>query len=283
MSIEQRIAELMNESKSFDEIVESEVIVPEVVAEVTTPTETKIDVSEDVAALIEGEELSEEFKLKAATIFEAAVVSRVKAEKAKLDEEYSVSFDEQLEEAVATEVEGLIEKVDGYLSYMAEQWMKDNEIALDRGLKSEILEGFVSSLKGVFEEHYIDVPETATDLVAEMEDKVSELADKLNESELRNIELNKSIQESNRLGLIESKCAGLTDTEVDKFKDLAGELVFENVESFTTKLKVIRENYFDKKSVTPVGNTFLNESETLVVEEKVLSPIMAAYTRALSK
>ena len=245
--------------------------------------ESTYDSTEDVAALVEGEELSEEFKVKAATIFEAAVISRVKAEVSKLDEQYAESFQAQLEEAVTTEVEGLIEKVDGYLSYMAETWMKDNEIALDRGLKSEILESFVSSLKGVFEEHYIDVPESATDMVAEMEAKVAELAEKLNESELRNADMNKSIQEATRLGLIESKCSGLTDTDVEKFKGLAEELAFDTAETFGSKLQIIRESYFDKKTPAATGATFLNESETMIVEEKVLSPAMAAYTRALSK
>lgn len=292
MSIEQKIAELMAESEKFEatlpvaEVAEVAEVVE--VAEVSEVVEEKFDMSADVAALTEGENLSEEFKVKAAAIFEAAVLSRVKSEKEKLDEQYSAAFDEQLEEAVATEVEGLIEQVDGYLSYMAEQWMNDNEIALEIGLKTEILEGFVSGLKGLFEEHYIDVPEGATDIVTEMESIVSEkeqevqsLAEKLNESEQRNIELTKTLAGKVRADLIEAKCSGLADTDAEKFKDLAAELIFEGVETFDKKLKVIRENYFDKKVVAPTTQTFLTEGEQ-VSDEKVLSSNMAAYTRALS-
>ena len=253
-----------------------------------TKEDITFDMSADVAALVEGETLSEEFKVKAATIFEAAVLTRVKAEKAKLDEQYSAAFDEQLEEAVATEVEGLIEQVDGYLSYMAEQWMNDNEIALESSLKSDILEGFVSGLKGLFEEHYIDVPEGATDIVTEMETIVNEkeqevvdLATRLNESEQRNIELTKTLANKERADLIEAKCTGLADTDAEKFKDLASELIFEGAESFDKKLKVIRENYFDKKVVPAAGNTFLTEGADVAVAPAV-SGNMAAYTRALA-
>lgn len=299
MTIEQKIAELMKESEQFEQVVEKtadetiendgEEIVENTEEKVEDPiVEDKYDATADVAALVEGENLSEEFKQKAATIFEAAVVSRVKAEVAKLDEKYSASFDTQLEEAVATEVEGLIEQVDGYLSYMAEQWMIDNEIALESGLKTEILEGFVSGLKGLFEEHYIEVPEGATDIVTEMESIVSEkeqelqsLAEKLNESEKRNIELSKTLAEKVRADLIEAKCSGLADTDAEKFKGLAAELIFEDKDSFDKKLKVIRENYFDKKTIAPTEPTFITEGAQ-VTEEKVLSGNMAAYTRALN-
>lgn len=248
------------------------------------------DMTDDVAALVEGENLSEEFKVKAATIFEAAVLSRVAAEKAKLDEQYAESFDEQLEEAVAIEVEGLIEQVDGYLSYMAEQWMTDNEIALESSLKTDILEGFVSGLKGLFEEHYIDVPEGATDIVTEMESIVEEkeseiqaLAEQLNESEKLNIKLNKTLSDKDRLDLIEARCVGLADTAAEKFKDLASELIFEGVESFDKKLQVIRENYFDKKPTNRNSSSFLTEGVTDTVD--TTSPIkgnMAVYARALA-
>ena len=284
MTIEQRIAELMNESEELKQEIDAsaEVVAEEVVEESAEEVkeELTVDVSEDVAALINGEELSEEFKTKAATIFEAAVVSRVKSEVAKMEEAYATKLEEQVAATVATEVEGLIEKVDGYLGYMAEQWMKDNEIALDRGIKSEILESFVSSLKGIFVEHNIDIPEESVDLVAEMETKVSELEDKLNESETRNIELTKTLAKKQRADLIEAKCSGLTDTEVEKFKGLAEELVFEGVESFEGKLQVIRENYFDKKAVTPSEATFLTEE---VVETRQLSASMDAYTKFLSR
>lgn len=292
MSIEQKIAELMAESEKFDAATETaDVVADDAVTDddvVADVVEEKFDMTADVAALVEGENLSEEFKAKAATIFEAAVLTRVKAEVSKLDEQYSEAFDEQLEEAVAVEVEGLIEQVDGYLTYMAEQWMKDNEIALESGLKTEILEGFVSGLKGLFEEHYIDVPEGSTDIVTEMESivadrefEVLDLTEKLNESELRNIELSKTLAGKVRADLIEAKTVGLADTDAEKFKDLASELIFEGSESFDKKLKVIRENYFDKKVSQPGGSTFLTEGEA-IAEVPAISSNMAAYTRALT-
>lgn len=314
MTIEQKIAKLMAESKKLqalegtgsedpeaaptgvaegeesDEAVESPIAEEEIAEEAAhVEEELKFDMTADVAALTEGEDLSEEFKQKAATIFEAAVVSRVKSEVTKLEEQYAEAFQVELEEAVSAEVEGLIEQVDGYLTYMAEQWMKDNEIALERGLKTEILEGFVSGLKGLFEEHYIDVPEGATDIVTEMESIVAEkeleleeLANKLNESEQRNIELNKSISEKVRADLIEAKCSGLADTEAERFTILASELVFENAETFEKKLKIIRENYFDKKPAPVGGNTFLSEDENPVATDVTLPKNMEVYSRALA-
>ena len=311
MSIEQEIEKLIAESEKFEAVTVADPVVETIdeseveakkLAEAAeleaTEAQAKLDeeqaiavkaaMAADVAALVEGEDLTEEFKVKAATIFEAAVLSRVKAEVAKLDEQYTEAFEVQLEEAVATEVEGLIEQVDGYLTYMAEQWMNDNEIALERGLKSEILEGFVSGLKGLFEEHYIDVPENATDIVAEMESVVSEkeaaleeMTTKLNESEQRNIELNKTLAGKTRADLIEAKVAGLADTDAEKFKDLAEELSFDNAETFNKKLQVIRENYFDKKVSAPASQTFLTEGSA-VVEEKIVSANMNAYMSALS-
>ena len=153
--------------------------------------ELKVDVSEDVAALINGEELTEEFKTKAATIFEAAVMSRVTAEVARLEEE----FEAKVATTVAEQIEGIVEQVDGYLGYIAEQWMAQNEIALERGVKNEILESFVSGMKDLFEEHYIDIPEEKYDLLGEMEETISELEEKLNEEVATNVELTKLDQD----------------------------------------------------------------------------------------
>lgn len=286
MTIEQRIAELMQESEKFDEATKTEV--PEtILAAVTTETvapieEMKFDVSADVAALVEGEELSEEFKLKAATIFEAAVVSRVKEEKSKLDEQYIAAFEKQLEEAVATEVEGLIEKVDGYLSYMAEEWMNDNELALDRGIKTEIAENFMAKIKTVFEESYVEIPEDKVDVVAEMESAVTELETKLQESEVKNIELHKQIAGIQRKIAIDEATKNLTDVEADKFKSLAEEISFESSESFGSKLKVIRESYFAKKQ-PEVKTEFITESTQIA--EDVVQPKSAVspYTDFLSR
>lgn len=144
----------------------------------TVKEDITVDVSEDVAALTNGEELSEEFKTKAATIFEAAVVTRVKAEVAKLEEQFELQLNEQVEEIK----EGLIEKVDGYLDYVVEQWMEQNELALESGIKAEIVENFITRLKDVFVESYIDIPEEKYDVVGEMEETIESLESKLNES-----------------------------------------------------------------------------------------------------
>ena len=240
---------------------------------------TGTSVKEDVDALLNGEDLSEEFKQKAETIFEAAVMNRVKAEVARLEEE----FEAKLQESVAQNVEGLVEQVDGYLGYVAEQWIAQNEIALERGMKSEILEGFVSGLKGLFEEHYIDVPEERFDVLGEMEQRMEELEAKLNEQVAANIELSKSLAESKRDEIVKTVSEGLTDTETEKFLGLVEELSYENAETFETKVKTIRENYFTTKATTEVKSVVTDAPVEALTEGKKLDPVMSAYLSALNK
>jgi hypothetical protein len=299
MSIEQKIAELLAESKAAEltqqvedqaEEVIAEETAEEVVAEEVSVEETEeviaeeaeeeytVDVSADVEALINGEELTEEFKTKAATIFEAAVVTRVKQEVAKLDEEYAAKLDE----AVQKNVEGLVEQVDGYLNYVVEQWIAQNELALEHGMKSEILEGFVAGLKGLFEENYIDIPEEKFDVLGSMESKIEELETKLNEQVAANVELSKTLAEQKRIEIVETACEGLTDTEVEKFKGLAEELAYEDVETFTTKVKTIRESYFTTKAQADVTSVVTDAPVESLVEEKKVDPTMAKYLQALN-
>jgi len=237
-----------------------------------------VDVSEDVAALTEGEELSEDFKTKAATIFEAAVVSRVKAELASLEEE----FETRLDEEVGTIKEGLVDKVDGYLDYVVEQWIERNEIALESGIKSDILEGFVGGLKGLFEEHYIDVPEEKFDVLGEMESKIVALEAKLDETVEQNVVLNKEVNEMVKENTVEAAADGLSDTDVEKFKGLAEELSFEDVDSFKEKLQTIRESYFGEKKKVFTESVVSDEPAELVEEvTKSIDPTMAKYANAL--
>ena len=240
-----------------------------------------IDVKEDVDALLNGEELSEEFKQKAETIFEAAVIARVKAETARLEEEFETRLNEQVEK----NVEGLVEQVDGYLGYVAEQWIEQNELALERGMKSEILEGFVEGLKGLFEQHYIDVPEERYDVLGQMEEKVEELEDKLNEQVKKNIEAQKVISEHQRKEILDTAKEGLTDTEVEKLMGLAEELAFDDAETFAKKVQTIRESYFTNKakSDTIVESVITDEPVEELTEEvkKPVDPKMAAYMSAL--
>lgn len=241
---------------------------------------TGTSVKEDVDALLNGEELSEEFRAKAETIFEAAVMTRVKSEVARIEEE----FESKLAEAVAKNTEGIVEQVDGYLGYIAEQWMTQNEIALERGMKSDILEGFIGGLKNLFEEHYIDIPEEKFDVLGEMESKIDELEEKLNEQVAANIELSKTLAESNRAEIVKTVSEGLTDTETEKFMSLVEELSYEDQASFETKVKTIRENYFTTKAAT-VQSVVTDAPVEALTEEvsKKLDPTMSAYAAQLNK
>ena len=292
MSIEQKISELLEESKKLEaeeqieetvaettEEIVAEETVEEVVAEETVSEqkeEIAVDVSEDVAALVNGEELSEEFKAKAATIFEAAVITRVKQEVAALEEQYEAKLAEQVQEIQ----EGLVEKIDGYLGLMVEQWMEQNALALESGMKSDILESFVSGMKSLFEEHYIDIPEEKYDVLGEMESKVQELETKLTESVETSIAIKSELDAMKRVAAIKEASSGLTDTEVEKFQGLAEELSYEDVESFSTKLQTIRENYFVTKANADVKSVVTDEP---IVEEKVLNETISRYVQALGK
>lgn len=289
MSIEQKIAELVEESKKLQESQEqieesAEEIVEEsseeVVAESTEESvgELRIDVSEDVAALVNGEQLSEEFKTKAATIFEAAVVTRVKAEVAALKEE----FDAQLVEQVEQIKEGLVEKVDGYLNYVVEQWMTDNALALESGMKNEIFESFIHGMKGLFEQHYIDVPEEKYDVLGDLQEQLEEVKGKLDEAVEKNISLKKMIDESSKQSAIGEFTSGMTDVEAEKFESLAEELVYEDTESFKTKLQTIKENYFGKKPTSTVVTSVVTDAPVELKEETKLNPAMSMYLKALN-
>jgi hypothetical protein len=297
MSIEQKIADLLAESKAAqlseqvaeevaEEVVAEEVATEEVVAEEVVAEEVAeevaaeltVDVSEDVAALVNGEELSEEFKTKAATIFEAAVVSRVKQEVARMEEE----FEAKLEEAKAQNIEGLVEQVDGYLGYIAEQWIAQNELALEHGMKSEILEGFVAGLKGLFEEHYIEVPEEKFDVLGSLENQIEELETKFNEQVATNVELTKTLDEMKRAEIVATACEGLSDTEVERFKGLAEELVYESADIFSGKVQTIRESYFTTKAQADVTSVVTDAPVETLVEEKKIDPTMAKYLQALN-
>lgn len=237
-------------------------------------------VKEDIDALMNGEELSEEFKAKATTIFEAAVLSRVKVETAKLQEAYETQLNEKVEEIK----EGLVEKVDGYLGYIVEQWIEQNELALESGMKSEIMESFIDGMKNLFAEHYIDVPEEKFDVLGDMQDKLAEVEAKLNEQVEKNVELTKTVNEQKRTSSIEENAAGLTDTEVEKFKALAEELSYEDAETFTTKLKTIRENYFGaKKVISEVKSVVTDTPVETLTESAPIDPSVKKYLAALNK
>mgnify|MGYP003350013449 FL=1 len=250
-------------------------------AKATAPEASHLTgVKEDVDALLNGEELSEEFREKATTIFEAAVLSRVAAEKAVLEEAY----ESKLQEEVETIKEGLVEKVDGYLGYIVEQWVQENELALESGMKSEIMESFIEGMKGLFAEHYIEVPEERFDILGDMQEQLESLEAKLNEQVEKNVELSKEINEAKRIASIEESAAGLTDTDAEKFKALAEEISYESAESFTTKLQTIRENYFaGKKTISEVTSVVSDTPVETLTEAAPIDPSVKRYLSALDK
>jgi hypothetical protein len=251
-------------------------------AKATAPEASHIaGVKEDIDALMNGEELSEEFKAKATTIFEAAVMTRVKAETARLEESYA----EQLAEEVESVKEGLVEKVDGYLGYIVEQWVQENELALESGMKSEIMESFIEGMKSLFAEHYIEVPEEKFDVLGDLQESVQTLEEKLNEQVEKNVELTKAINEAKRSDAITTTATGLTDTDSEKFKALAEELSYEDSDTFATKLQTIRENYFGGKKVISDVKSVVTDTpvETLNEVAPMVDPSVKKYLSALDK
>jgi len=222
----------------------------------------KEKMKEDIDALMSGENLSEEFVTKASTIFEAAVIARAEEVIAEAEEHLI----EQFEAAVEEIKEDLAAKVDGYLNYMVEEWIKDNEIAIEKGLRAEIVEDFITGLKGLFEEHYIDIPEDKVDVIGELTEKVDELESALNEQISRGIELSQALNEQKKIEAIYTACEGLTQTQVEKMKSLAEGVDFTTGEEFTTKLDTLKESYF--KADVKVATTDALDDEVLLEEEK---------------
>ena len=233
-----------------------------------------VDVSDDVSALTKDEELSEEFKDKAATIFEAAVKSKLRSEVERIEEDKV----QEVAEEVNRVRDELTEKVDNYMNYVVEEWMKENEIAIERGLKGEIAEDFISGLKDLFAEHYIDVPDEKYDLLGTQSEKIDELEAKLNEQIEKSAEMKKSHDVLVRESVFAEVSSDLAATEVEKFKSLAEEVDFSNEESFKEKLDQLKESYFPK--ATTVAESV--DSETESSESFDTTGAMAAYMAAIS-
>ena len=242
-------------------------------------SEDSLDIKSDVDALIGDSDLSEEFKQKAATIFEAAIKSKVKAEAQRLEGEYETKLKENTESHKAE----MVEKVDSYLNYVVEEWMKENQIAIERGIKGEIAEDFIGGLKKLFEDHYIDVPDEKYNVLEDQASKIEELEKKLNESIEKNVELNKANGELKRQDIIDETSEDLADTAKEKFNKLAEEVEYSNEDDFRTKVKTIKESYFGKKEVKQddeIDNVAAGESAEQPAD---LSNAMAAYSAAISK
>ena len=237
-----------------------------------------INVKEHVDALMNGEgDLSEEFKRKAATVFEAAVKSKVREEVERLEEDYRKDLDENM---VKTQEE-LTEKVDNYLNYVVEEWTKENELAIERGLKGEIAEDFISGLKQLFEDHYIDVPDEKYDVLEAQSQKISELEAKLNEEVEKNISFKNNNAKLVREQVI-SQCTGdLTEVEIEKFKSLTEDVDFTDEDSFRSKLDTLKESYFPKNKPTVTETT--DDVETGNAQDIDTTGTMSAYMKAIGK
>ena len=234
-----------------------------------------VDVSDDVSALTQDEELSEEFKDKAATIFEAAVKSKLRSEVERIESEKV----QEVAEEINRVQDELTEKVDNYMNYVVEEWMKENEIAIERGLKGEIAEDFISGLKALFEEHYIDVPDEKYDLLGTQSEKIDELEAKLNEQIEKSAEMKKKHDVLVRESVFAEVASDLADTEVEKFKSLAEEVEFSSEETFKEKLDQLNESYFPKQ--TTVAESV--DSETDGTDSYDTTGAMSAYMAAIGK
>ena len=243
-----------------------------------------IDMTDDIEALVSDEDLSEDFKVKAKTIFEAAVASKVKEQlvekEAELEEELNLKVEEVKDD--------LTEKVDSYLNYVSESWVSENELAIERGLKSELTEDFINGLKKLFEEHYVEVPEDKFDVVEELANRLDEMEDKLNEEVACNITAQQDIEELKREKIISEASIDLADTQVEKLKALAEDIDFESEENFVEKVSTLKESYFGAEKLEAVSDdsTVASSDADFSGAGDVAQPVnegMSRYTAALSK
>ena len=239
--------------------------------------EESFDIEEDVNALLEGEELSEEFQEKARTIFEAALRSKVSDIKEALEEQYATALAEEVEEIKSE----LSERVDAYLEYVAGEWMEENALVIEQGLKTEMTESFLQGMRGLFEEHYVSIPEDKYDVLESMVDKLDEMETKLNEQIEKNVSLNKRLAESVADGIFDQVSEGLALSQKDKLASLAESVEFESEEEYREKLETLRESYFSSRGVSPSAKSD-TLSEGVSVAHESHSPAMAAYLKSLS-
>ena len=246
----------------------------------------EINVKEDIDALVEGEELSEEFKSKASTIFEAAVHQKVMEIATGKIDELETEYQTNLEEEIVSFRDELTEKVDGYLNYVVEEWMRENELAIDSSLKSEIAEEFIGGLKDLFSEHYIEVPDEKVDIIESLYDKVEELEEKLNSQIDDNVQTTNELNEYRKDKILEEVCEDLADTQSEKMKTLIEGVSYENdADDFENKVMMIKENYFPNQ--TKQDENVEQESDVSYNGEEVSEPkmnnIMEAYSKAIAR
>ena len=259
--------------------------------EVEAPTATSIkeikkvsaedvNVAEDVEAMFAGEDLSEDFTSKATTIFEAAVVSKVN----EILETVTIDLEAELEAEKEEIVESMTSRLDDYMEYVVEQWMEENQLAVEQGIKSEIVENFMVGLRNLFAESYIDIPEDKVDLVDELAAKVAELEESVNEEVEKNIATRKELAEAKKSVVLRDVTEGLTESQVVKMQSLAEGVEFNSAEDYAKKLETIKENYFPQEEVISEDTSF--DSEPVELEEETETPVapeMKAYMDAISR
>ena len=273
---------LPNDQKSASMKEEETEVEGEEIAE-TTDSELEIDLSADVKALVSSDaDLSEEFKDKAAMIFETAVKTRIQEQTKILEARY----EEKLSVETETVKEAMVEKVDSYLNYVVEEWMKENELAVERGIRTEIAEDFITGLKDLFKEHYIDVPEEKYNVLDDLTNQTKKLEEKLNEQIAKNVDLTKQVSESAKAKAIDEVSTDLADTEKEKFEKMAENVEYDSADKFREKLETIKESYFPKSKI--VEATSKDEVDAVAANAPSdftsgKSDAMAAYTAAITK
>lgn len=238
----------------------------------------RVNMKEHVDALLAGENLSEDFRAKAETIFESAVNAKLEEELTVIEQAYAATLEEEVSKVYDT----LSEEVEAYLQYVVENWVKENEVAIESGLRTEITEGFITGLRNLFAEHYIDVPEDKVDIVDTLGEEVKELTAKLNEQIEKNVQLSQMVSESKQFEIFAQACDGLTATEVARFQALAEGIEYTGPEEFTTKLETLRESYFPSNTPSGTGLDPVESNPKGMITEGLSRP-MTAYVSALGR
>ena len=272
--VEGEVVSEEEEETSTEEVVSEEEVVEEEIIEDDTPS-----IEEDIEALIAGEELSEEFQEKARTIFETAIKTKV----AEMKEEVQKQYEESLTEEVANLKSELTERVDSYLEYVAQEWLTENQLAVENGLKTEMTESFLTGMKSLFEEHYVTIPEEKYDVLNSMVEKLDEMEDKLNEQINKNIALNKRLAESVADVILADVSEGLAVSQKDKLASLAENVEFDGEQSYREKLVTLREAYFSSNTGVQENKSETISEETEVTSHGEVSTMMESYLQTLNR
>jgi len=271
--------EVVSEEETTETTETQEVVAEEETTEEEVVVEDKIDVEEDLNALISGEELSEAFQEKARTIFEAAIKTKI----SELKEELKVEYEQSLIEEVNVIRTELTERTDSYLEYVADEWISENQLAVEHGLKTEMTESFLEGMKSLFEDHYVSIPEEKYDVLNSMVEKLDEMEDKLNEQINKNVALNKRLSESAADVILADVSEGLAVSQKDKLHSLAENVEFDSEDKYREKLETLRESYFPANPGTPKDKSENLSEGTASVPQKQVSGSMEAYMASLGR